>query len=248
MFSLLLLSLKSIARGQHSGHVGQYGPSPYHYEYKVQDDKEYLDFGAQEEGDGQGDVHGEYHVQLPDGRLQHVSYHVDDYNGYIAEVSYDGHAEHPSHHGHGYHGGKQRFGKTLIHNNAGASLPISVAKISSEEFNDGKGKAIGQQKFVHGSNKVAKEPFLSFPSSGVFNNRFAEPSGSSGTFHDEPNKQFNSIFSKKPVEPLESSLFPKSLEQFGNGFIRRPIEPQHSFQLSESFGQNVVSPENEQFK
>ena len=190
-------------------------------------------------------MHGQYHVQLPDGRLQHVSYHVDDYNGYIADVSYDGHAEHPSHHGHGYeHGGGQRFGKTLIHENAGASLPISVAKVSSEQFNDRKGKAIGQQQFLPSSNKAATEPFQSFPSPGVFSHRFGEPSGSSGRFHDQPAKPFNSFVSKKPVEPLESSLFPKSLGQFGNGFVRRPFEPQ----LSESFGQNDASPGNEQFK
>ena len=71
--SLVIASVVlSVSEGQENGYHENYEPSPYHYEYKVHDDKEYLDFGAQEEGDGQGDVHGEYHVQLPDGRLQHV--------------------------------------------------------------------------------------------------------------------------------------------------------------------------------
>ena len=119
--SLIAASILSLASGQEGGYKDNYEPSPYHYEYKVYDDKEYLDFGAKEEGDGKGDVHGQYHVQLPDGRMQHVSYHVDDYKGYIADVSYDGHAEHPSYHGsqnHGgnhehHNGGGHRFGKTL---------------------------------------------------------------------------------------------------------------------------------------
>eukprot|EP00091_Calanus_sinicus_P012325 TRINITY_DN27862_c0_g1_i1.p2 TRINITY_DN27862_c0_g1~~TRINITY_DN27862_c0_g1_i1.p2 ORF type:complete len:129 (+),score=25.51 TRINITY_DN27862_c0_g1_i1:149-535(+) len=104
ILSLVATSILSLVHGQESGYKDNYEPSPYHYEYKVQDDKQYLDFGAAEEGDGKGDVQGQYHVKLPDGRLQHVSYHVDDYNGYIADVSYDGHAEHPSYHGTQNHG------------------------------------------------------------------------------------------------------------------------------------------------
>ena len=85
------------------GHV-EYEYSPYHYEYKVHDDKEYLDFGQKEEDDGQGNVHGYYHVQLPDGRHQRVDYHVTGHSGYIADVTYDGEASHPTHHSSGHHG------------------------------------------------------------------------------------------------------------------------------------------------
>jgi len=113
---MVATSVATVAAVQAGGHQEEYEPSPYHYQYQVHHDKEYLDFGAEEEGDGHGDVHGHYHVQLPDGRLQKVSYKVDDYSGYIAEVSYDGQAVHPTYHGHGGHGGGHsggghRFGK-----------------------------------------------------------------------------------------------------------------------------------------
>ena len=112
---ILILSVASLAfaadQGGHGGHE-EYEYSPYHYEYKVEDDKEYLHFGQEEEDDGKGNVHGHYYVNLPDGRLQHVKYYVNGYSGYVAEVSYDGEASHPSYNGghvgqegHGGHGG-----------------------------------------------------------------------------------------------------------------------------------------------
>merc|ERR1712106_524670 len=33
---------------------------------------------------------GSYSVNLPDGRTQHVAYHANDYDGYVADVTYDG--------------------------------------------------------------------------------------------------------------------------------------------------------------
>merc|ERR1711887_308143 len=121
----VLLGLASIISaadlgGGHGGHEN-YEYSPYHYEYNVDDDKEYLHFGQEEEEDGTGNVHGYYHVQLPDGRLQRVDYHVSGYSGYIADVKYDGEAHHPSnayhvHGGHissGHHGGSGRLGKAV---------------------------------------------------------------------------------------------------------------------------------------
>ena len=35
-------------------------------------------------------------MQLPDGRLQKVTFHVDGDNGYVANVEYEGEAEYPS--------------------------------------------------------------------------------------------------------------------------------------------------------
>merc|ERR1719481_1638017 len=99
----------------HGGHE-KYEYSPYHYEYNVDDDKEYLHFGQEEEDDGTGNVHGYYHVQLPDGRLQHVDYHISGYSGYIADVKYDGEAHHPSNAVHGggvHHGGSAHHGGSV---------------------------------------------------------------------------------------------------------------------------------------
>ena len=65
-------------------------PIKYAYEYKVHDDYAGTDFGQLEARDGYA-TRGEYHVLLPDGRLQTVTYHVDDaYSGYIADVKYTG--------------------------------------------------------------------------------------------------------------------------------------------------------------
>merc|ERR1711931_535270 len=104
----------------HGGHE-KYEYSPYHYEYNVDDDKEYLHFGQEEEDDGTGNVHGYYHVQLPDGRLQRVDYHVSGYSGYIADVKYDGEAHHPSNANHGkglHHGGGVHHGGSVHHGGA----------------------------------------------------------------------------------------------------------------------------------
>ena len=52
------------------------------------------DFGHEESRDGDA-TSGSYTVQLPDGRLQKVTYYVDGDNGYVAEVSYEGEAQYP---------------------------------------------------------------------------------------------------------------------------------------------------------
>jgi len=69
--------------------------SPYTYQYAVADDYSNSNFNAAESNDGTGVVEGSYSVALPDGRTQHVAYHANDIDGYVAEVTYDGTAVYP---------------------------------------------------------------------------------------------------------------------------------------------------------
>lgn len=68
---------------------------PFDFAYNVVDQYSGADFAHNSNSDGKV-VTGEYRVALPDGRTQYVSYTADDYNGYIAEVSYEGEAQYPS--------------------------------------------------------------------------------------------------------------------------------------------------------
>merc|ERR1712037_79351 len=69
--------------------------SPYTYNYAVADDYSKSNFNAGESNDGTGVVEGSYSVALPDGRVQHVAYHANDIDGYVAEVTYEGEAVYP---------------------------------------------------------------------------------------------------------------------------------------------------------
>merc|ERR1719309_657446 len=62
---------------------------PYSYQYAVQDDYSGANFAASENSDAKV-VTGFYTVHLPDGRVQTVKYTADHYNGYVADVSYEG--------------------------------------------------------------------------------------------------------------------------------------------------------------
>merc|ERR1712055_424309 len=70
-------------------------PSPYTYQYAVSDDYSGANFAQTESNDGTGAVSGQYSVNLPDGRIQHVNYNANDLTGNIAEVTYEGAASYP---------------------------------------------------------------------------------------------------------------------------------------------------------
>ena len=69
--------------------------SPYTYTYAVADDYSKANFNAQESSDGAGNAQGSYTVALPDGRIQTVTYTANGYDGYVADVTYDGTAQYP---------------------------------------------------------------------------------------------------------------------------------------------------------
>jgi len=69
--------------------------SPYTYTYAVADDYSKSSFNAEEQSDGASNVAGSYSVALPDGRIQHVKYTSNGYDGYVADVTYEGTAVYP---------------------------------------------------------------------------------------------------------------------------------------------------------
>merc|ERR1711868_327817 len=69
--------------------------SPYTYTYAVADDYSKAQFSAEESSDGAGTAQGSYSVALPDGRIQTVTYTANGYDGYVADVTYEGTAQYP---------------------------------------------------------------------------------------------------------------------------------------------------------
>merc|ERR1712038_1590926 len=64
------------------------------YSWAVKDDYSKNDYGQNEKREGKS-TSGSYSVLLPDGRTQTVTYSVDGYGGYVADVSYSGEAQSP---------------------------------------------------------------------------------------------------------------------------------------------------------
>ena len=77
-------------------------PTPYAYNYGVS--AGHTNFGQSEKGNGYGGVNGGYWVNLPDGRVQKVSYWADG-SGYHPVVTYSGKAHYPASYGGYGHGG-----------------------------------------------------------------------------------------------------------------------------------------------
>lgn len=61
----------------------------YNFEYGVEDPKSHVSQKRQEHRDGD-DVHGEYTVAQPDGKIRTVKYTADKHGGFNAEVTIDG--------------------------------------------------------------------------------------------------------------------------------------------------------------
>merc|ERR1712227_1143097 len=57
--------------------------SPYTFTYAVADDYSKSSFNAEESSDGASNVAGSYSVALPDGRIQHVKYTSNGYDGFV---------------------------------------------------------------------------------------------------------------------------------------------------------------------
>ncbi|XP_076065066.1 cuticle protein 7-like [Oratosquilla oratoria] len=67
---------------------------PFEFAYAV---KDYVGNNYAHEQTSDGIVtSGSYHVALPDGRIETVTFDADDYSGYVAKVSYEGEATHPA--------------------------------------------------------------------------------------------------------------------------------------------------------
>merc|ERR1711936_824176 len=88
----------------------EFAPQPYKYEYGVQDDYSKAAFAKSETQNEVGAVTGSYKVNLPDGRIQTVSYTADPVNGYKAVVSYEGEPVYPPEPEGGYPGSGQYAG------------------------------------------------------------------------------------------------------------------------------------------
>merc|ERR1712021_192847 len=90
--ALLAVFAVAVADNPNPGY-GPHVPVNYHYAYEVQDDYSHVNYG-QEEGRNGIATNGQYHVLLPDGRTQTVTYNVGDaYTGYVADVTYSGEAK-----------------------------------------------------------------------------------------------------------------------------------------------------------
>ena len=96
---LAIASLIAVASavGPAPVHPEEFAAPVYNYNYAVADDYSGAQFGQSENRDGYA-TSGEYHVALPDGRIQTVTYRVDDaYGGYVADVQYSGEPKYAPH-------------------------------------------------------------------------------------------------------------------------------------------------------
>ncbi|XP_045036013.1 pro-resilin-like [Daphnia magna] len=65
----------------------EYPPKPYSFSWSVLDKPSFQEYSHTQSSDGKVTT-GSYHVYLPDGRVQTVTYTADE-NGYKADVKYE---------------------------------------------------------------------------------------------------------------------------------------------------------------
>ena len=102
VFALSALSNTASARPNPDNRPSSYSPAPsysnvpasYTYDWAVKDDYSNNNYGQNESRDGDKTT-GSYYVLLPDGRIQTVTYSVDGYGGYVADITYSGEAKYP---------------------------------------------------------------------------------------------------------------------------------------------------------
>jgi len=100
--SFAALTNTTTARPSPDNRPSSYNPAPsysnspasYTYDWAVKDDYSNNNYGQTESRNGDKTT-GSYYVLLPDGRTQTVTYTVDGYGGYQAEVTYSGEAKYP---------------------------------------------------------------------------------------------------------------------------------------------------------
>ncbi|XP_063601191.1 cuticle protein 19-like [Penaeus indicus] len=72
----------------------EFAPPKYEFQYGVKDGYSGVDFAHGESRD-EDETRGSYTVQLPDGRLQKVTYYVDSDDRYVADFIIAGEAQFP---------------------------------------------------------------------------------------------------------------------------------------------------------
>merc|ERR1719320_659045 len=241
MVLTLALSSGKLVGSQCVNQEEHYEPSPYRYEYEVHDDKVYLGFGAEEEGDGKDNVVGFYHVQLPDGRLQKVTYTVNGYGGYIADVAYDGEAAHPSYHRGGGHGGGHQFGKSL------AQEPFQIIPAIPVESGRS-GKAFQQKPKISVQSERAGKSHFEKQEENNFSGVFF---GSSSRHSNSAPSEIKEHFQRRPsISPQSDRSGKSNLEKvekpnFSQGFFGSTLGQTNSVP-SESEEQKKSIPEPNQ--
>merc|ERR1711955_38253 len=80
---------QTAAYGPGPKYVEKEVPQPFQYEYGVKDDYSGNAFAKTETQNDLGQVQGSYKVNLPDGRVQTVTYNADHEGGFVAEVTYE---------------------------------------------------------------------------------------------------------------------------------------------------------------